>query len=347
VIVSNPFQSVTSAVATVTVVYPPSISSQPMSQTLAVGANLTLSAQASGTSPLTYQWQNSEGAIAGATNSSLTFDPAQTNETDNYSVIVSNPYGVVTSEVASVVVYLPVSILAQPASLVVPALAPASFGVLALGFPAPSYQWTFNGTNLTGATSNTFAINQVGLSNLGAYQVLVSNAYSSATSDIATLNMSPSLASPFTGATTVWGTSAILSVGAIGSGQLSYQWFMNGMAIGGATNATLDFTSIQFTNGGLYSVVVSSAFGSVTNAPAPVVVNPAGLSLGFCPALTISGVVGYTYTIQSSPNVMDSNSWTTLTSLTLTQAVELWVDTNVDASSPFNPKYFYRVLPGQ
>jgi hypothetical protein len=110
---------------------------------------------------------------------------------------------------------------------------------------------------------------------------------------------------------------------------------------------TVILTSIQSTNAGLYWVVVSSALGSVTNTPAQVVVNPAGLSLGFCPALTISGVVGYSYIIQGAPNLTDTNAWVTLTNLTLTQPVELWVDTNVDATLPSNPHRFYKVLPGQ
>jgi hypothetical protein len=97
----------------------------------------------------------------------------------------------------------------------------------------------------------------------------------------------------------------------------------------------------------LYSVVVSGLFGVTTNVAAQVVVNPAGVSLGFCPALTIDGVAGYSYVIQSSTNLRDTNAWVTLTNLTLTQRVELWVDTNVDASSPAASKYFYRVLPGQ
>ena len=263
-------------------------------------------------------------------------------------MVVSNSFGVVTSQVAAVVVYLPVSVQAQPSSLVVPASASASFMVMASGFPAPtSYQWTHAGTNLTGATSNIFNINRVRLSDLGDYQVLVSNGYSSTNSDIATLNMSPSVISPFGGATMIWGKDGAISVGAIGSGALNYQWFDNGVTIDGATNATLSFTGIQFTNGGLYSVVVSSSFGTVTNVAAQVVVNPAGVSLGFCPALTISGVAGYSYIIQSSTNLTDTNAWNTLTNLTLTQPVQLWVDTNVDASAPFNSKYFYRVLPGQ
>jgi hypothetical protein len=96
-----------------------------------------------------------------------------------------------------------------------------------------------------------------------------------------------------------------------------------------------------------YSVVVTSPFGSVTNGAAQVIVEPAGVSLGFSPTLTISGVVGYSYIIQSAPNLTDTNAWLTVTNLTLTQPVQLWVDTNIDASSPFNPTHFYRVLPGQ
>jgi hypothetical protein len=348
VVVSNPLGSITSAVATVTVVLPPSISSQPIPQAVAVGASLVLGASADGTAPLSYQWQNSSGAIPGQTNSSLDLSPAQTNYSDNYSVVVSNPYASATSQVASVFVYLPVSILAQPNSLVGPASASASFSVVASGFPAPtSYQWTFNGTNLPGATSSLLNINRINLSTIGNYQVLVGNGYSFTNSTIATLNMSPSITSPFNGATTIWGQSAALSVGAIGSGGLNYQWYVNGVAIDGATSATLNFTSIQFTNGGLYSVVVSSPFGSVTNVAAQVIVNPAEVALGFYPGLTINGVVGYSYIIQSSTNLADVNAWITLTNLTLTQPVQLWLDTSVDASSPFNPLQFYRVLPGQ
>ena len=97
----------------------------------------------------------------------------------------------------------------------------------------------------------------------------------------------------------------------------------------------------------MYSVVVSSGFGMVTNLAAEVVVNPADLSLGFSPTLTIGGVPGYSYIIQSSTDLRNTNAWVTLTNLTLTQPVQLWVDTNVDATLPPNPRVFYRVLPGQ
>jgi hypothetical protein len=104
---------------------------------------------------------------------------------------------------------------------------------------------------------------------------------------------------------------------------------------------------MQFTNAGFYSLVVSSSLGSVTNPPAQVVVNPAGVSLGLCPAVTIDGVVGYNYIIRRTADLSNTNAWVTMTNLTLTQPVQLWVDTNVDASLPANPHHFYQVLPGQ
>jgi Concanavalin A-like lectin/glucanases superfamily/Immunoglobulin domain len=241
----------------------------------------------------------------------------------------------------------PPSITGQPQPLIVNADANVSFAVAATGTPALIYQWSLNGTNISGATSSSLAISNVVQTNLGTYAVVVANEFGSVSSSNATLSMYPFIATPFSGAITYWGKDATLNVGAWGTGPLSYQWFDNGNAIAGATNQALDLTSIQVTNAGLYSVVVTSPLGSATNAPAQVVVEPAGVSLGFSPTLTISGVVGYSYIIQSTANLADTNAWVTLTNLTLTQPVQLWVDTNVDASSPFNPKFFYQVLPGQ
>ena len=80
------------------------------------GTDVTLSVTASGTAPLTYQWWNSAGAILDATNASYNLNPAQTNDSDNYFVIVANDYGAITSAVATLVVYLPVTITSQPQS---------------------------------------------------------------------------------------------------------------------------------------------------------------------------------------------------------------------------------------
>lgn len=328
--------------------YPPSISLQPTNQVLATGNTLSLEVSANGTTPLNYQWRNSRGIICGQTNNTLLLNPALTNYTDNYSVVVSNLFGAVTSQVATVVIYSPVCILRQPCDQIAQYGSSVTFGVSASDFPFPvSYQWLFNGTNLPEATSSTYTINSIRLADGGSYQVLLSNGYNATNSRIVALHIAPTITTPFQGSTAIWGQGATLAIGAVGSGTLTYQWYFNGQVIRGATEPGLEFTNITFTNAGLYTVVVNSVYGSVTNLAEQVIVNPAGVSLGFYPGLTISGVTGYSYVIQSSTDLADIYSWQTLTNLLLTSPTQLWIDKGVDASSPFNSKVFYRVLPGQ
>jgi len=244
-------------------------------------------------------------------------------------------------------IYSQMSITAQPQSLAVNAYDIASFSVTATGTPPLTYQWSFDGTNIPGATSSILTISNVVQTNVGSYAVVVTNVFGSTNSSPATLSMYPFLAAPFGGLDTYWGYTNMLSVVAWGTGPLSYQWFDDGIAIDNATNQTLSFTAIQLTNAGLYSVVVSSALGSVTNTPEQVVVNPAGVSFGgLYPSVIIQGVVGYNYIIQSTANLSDTNSWVTVTNVTLTQPIQLWIDSNTDASLPANPNRFYKVLPG-
>ena len=343
VVVSNPFGSVTSGVATVTVVFPPSITQGPQSWTVAAGTVLNLSVSASGTAPLSYQWLDSSGQIAGATNATFTLNPVQTNNADGYFVVVTNPYGVVTSAVATLTVYVPVSITTQPASRVVPARSTVCFSVVAGGYPAPAYQWPFGAANLPGATSSTLTLTNVLLPDMGNYAVLVGNGYSSQLSATATLSMSPSITAPYSGAIAIWGQSAVLSVGAIGTGALGYQWYRDGVAIPSATNPNYELSTVQLGDGGLYSVVVSSDLGSITNS-AQLVVNPANMELGMYAGIVITGTAGYAYEIQYTTDLRDTNAWVTLTNFTLQQPVELWVDTSVNAAT--RAHRFYRILSG-
>jgi hypothetical protein len=62
-------------------------------------------------------------------------------------------------------------------------------------------------------------------------------------------------------------------------------------------------------------------------------VNPAAVSPGLYFGLTISGAVGKTFGIQYVANVTMTNSWTSITNITLTQPLQLWADTNVSVNS--------------
>ena len=340
VVISNVYGSITSAVATLTVAFPSSITVQPVGQVVASGTAVTLSAVAGGTEPLAYQWLNSTGPIPNATNASYTIDSATTNDAGNYYVAVANAYGTATSQAATLTVYVPVTFTSQPAQQVVPFKGTAVFSASASGYPAASYQWLFDGAMVAGANGSSLLLTNVSTNALGGYSVIAWNTYSAATSSVAMLLMSPSIRAPFLGATAVWGKSATLTASAVGSGELSYQWFKDGTAIPSGTSATLMFPTVQLTDAGLYSVVVSSPWGSATNTPAQLVVNPANISLAMYAGVTIDGVAGYTYGIQYSTDLRNTNAWVTVTNYTLSIPVETWID----FESAGGLKRFYRVV---
>lgn len=75
---------------------------------------------------------------------------------------------------------------------------------------------------------------------------------------------------------------------------------------------------------------------SITSNPQPQVVPPASLQLKTYPGLQLTGTVGKTYQIQTSP---DLNSWSNVTTFLLTSSPYLWVDQN-----PVNGKKYYRAV---
>jgi Immunoglobulin domain len=81
---------------------PPTITAQPMSQTVAVGQTATFSVTATGDAPLSYKWQENGATISGATSSSYTTQPTTAGDNgDTFSVTVSNPAGSRTSNTAT------------------------------------------------------------------------------------------------------------------------------------------------------------------------------------------------------------------------------------------------------
>jgi Concanavalin A-like lectin/glucanases superfamily/FG-GAP-like repeat/IPT/TIG domain/FG-GAP repeat len=234
----------------------------------------------------------------------------------------------------------------QPQDVYVDPYQNTQFSVGAIGAIPLSYQWIFDGSAIDYATNDILDVSNIVQSDLGQYSVVITNTFGAVTSSIANMYMYPSLVSPFIGVDTYVGQTNLLSVTVWGSGALDYQWYFNGNAVLGATNATYNLSDVQTTNAGSYSVVVHSTLGAVTNAPAEVVVSAAGVIIELYPGLLVAGTVGYTYIIQSAPDLTNTNDWTTIGTLTLTQPAQLWVDTNLDASLPTNPRRFYRVELG-
>ena len=107
VVISNIYGSVTSSVAFLTVDVPPSITTQPVSQVVALGGTVSLSVAPDGTAPFVYQWLKDGRMLLGATNSALTLTSADVTNSGVYYVVVTNAYGLSISRPASVTVGTP------------------------------------------------------------------------------------------------------------------------------------------------------------------------------------------------------------------------------------------------
>jgi uncharacterized repeat protein (TIGR03803 family) len=83
---------------------PPEIIQQPASQFAATGGLVALSVTLFGTAPYSCQWLSNSVPIPGATNSTLTLPGFVAADAAGYSVAVSNAWGSVISEVASLTV---------------------------------------------------------------------------------------------------------------------------------------------------------------------------------------------------------------------------------------------------
>ena len=87
-----------------TTVSAPTITTQPTSQTIAVGSAASFSVTATGSDTLTYQWYKDSSAISGATASTYTISSAATSDAGSYYVTVSNSGGTATSSTATLTV---------------------------------------------------------------------------------------------------------------------------------------------------------------------------------------------------------------------------------------------------
>jgi phage gpG-like protein len=265
-------------------VSPPSITVQPTNLTVLVGTNVTLAAVATGTAPLSYQWQSNGVSMAGATNTTLLFSNVQTNATAIYSVVVTNSVGSVTSSNAVLTVNAPPIITAQPVSQSVMAGSNVTFTVAATGTAPLGYRWRFNGTNLadggrvTGAMGSTLTVANLVINDAGSYDVVVTNVAGTVISSNAVLTVSaapvaPSITTQPTNQTVLAGTNVTLAVIADGTGTLIYQWLSNGVALASATNTMLNFVNVQTNATAAYSVVITNSVGSVTSSIVALTVN--------------------------------------------------------------------------
>jgi len=167
---------------------------------VATGGNATFTVGATGTPPISYQWTFNGTNLAGVTNSVLTLTNVTPAGAGSYSVLTLTnvPAGSASHNV-----------------VMVTNIGAATFTVGATGTQPLSYQWSFDGTNLAGATNTVLTITNVRAGSGSDNVVMVTN----------------------TG-TVTFPTSAT------GAAPLYYQWSFNGSNLAGATNTVLTLTNM-------------------------------------------------------------------------------------------------------
>jgi hypothetical protein len=258
------------------------IYSQPVARTVNASSNATFTVTAIGDGSLSYQWYKGStpltdgGNISGSTTRSLTLNNVAAADAGNFSVIVTNHIGSVTSSVVALTVVDP-AIITQPSGQTLPPGATANFSVVATGTAPLTYNWYVNGNALTdgptgsgstvsGSATANLSISTISGTDAGNYTCAVTNSLSSGVlSTAAALSIvDPAITSQPSSLTVNYGSNALFNVSVSGTGPFTYQWFKgatpltDGGNISGSASSSLTVSSASYLDAGTYSVIVTN-----------------------------------------------------------------------------------------
>ena len=253
----------------------PMITASPKDWSAAVGDNVSFQVSASSNYPLSYQWFRNGLPIGGKTSPTLALSSVGLGDNSTtYQCVVTNNFGAVTSGVAT----LTVSSAAIPPTLPAVQLLTNFVGnnvtitVNAAGTDPKSYQWYFNGTQLSdvnqygGTATRTLGITNAQTTDGGVYSVVAQNATGAAyaaSNAVANLTIQyapPVMVQPPVSVMTFVGRDATFNASAYGA-SLTEQWWKGNLL---STNVTVTTTTVKtiYTNAVLSTVTTNSSSSS-------------------------------------------------------------------------------------
>lgn len=188
--ITNSYGSITSLVASLQVYVSPTVTTQPMGQTNAVGSNVKFTVVASGSTPFTYQWQYNNSNIPTATLNVYTINNADTNDSGTYTVSVSNPAGTANSSAAQLLILAgnPPVIVQQPASVTTAFEGTSLLSAVVTSTVPIAYQWLESGNTLAGQTNATLTLTNI-ISPITGIQLSATNIFGGTLSSNASINV--------------------------------------------------------------------------------------------------------------------------------------------------------------
>lgn len=267
----------------------PLITGQPAPVTVSTGQPATFSVTATGTNPQ-FQWRRNGTAISGATAASYSLAGATTGDSGaQFSVIVSNLAGSVTSNPAILTVTDPVvapSLVRGPTTVSVVAGTTATFDVVAGGTAPFTYQWLKGGVVIPGAVQSSYSFAPLVADNNAEFSVSVTNAAGTILSPAVLLRVTAqfvpvSIAIQPVDVSVRAGQNATFSVTLAGTGPFTWRWFRDGVNLQLGVENTFVTTptfvfapALQADNGALISLEVTDSSGTVTTRQARLTVSP-------------------------------------------------------------------------
>lgn len=244
----------------------PVFQEMPVNRTVDDGMNAYFRMSAAGALPMGYQWSCDGTNIPGATSPILAVTNVQALQAGNYyTVTATNSFGTNTSGRMTLNV-TPLEAFVQPQMVSTVIDGTVTLKANTIGQGPFSYQWQFNGTNLLGATNLNVTLTNVLQSNVGTYSVVISNLFGE-TTNFATLTVSPTIITSVPQSQTIFLNGTVtLSIGVQALIPVTYQWLFNGNVVSGAATNWLTVTNVTYGQGGVYTVIYSDAYETVTNS---------------------------------------------------------------------------------